>query len=230
MATAKQEATLDARERLIRAAVEIFAENGFNATTTRMLADRAQVNLSAIPYYFRSKEGLYQAAVAHIADVLGARLDPFMQHLADMSAADGLDPQAARTLLQEGLATMVAVMCGDPSTLPFSKIILQEQMAPSAAFDLIYPRVMERILSAFTTLIAAATGVKDDRQCNLQAILLVGQVMVFRAGRATATRRLGMKGYTPAEIAEIQAIIQSRAMAILDYMAARRGASKDVTS
>ena len=29
----------DARQRLIQAGVEIFAENGFNATTTRMLAD-----------------------------------------------------------------------------------------------------------------------------------------------------------------------------------------------
>lgn len=220
----------DARERLIRAAVEIFAENGFNATTTRMLADRAQVNLSAIPYYFKSKEGLYRAAVEHIAEVLGARLDPFIRQLADLSAEGEPDPADARTFLKEGLATMVAVMCGDPSTLPFSKIILQEQMAPTAAFDLIYPKVMERILSAFASLISAATGESDARQCNLQAILLVGQVMVFRAGRATVIRRLGMQGYSAVEIAEIQAIIQSRAMAVLDHMAARQAASRDMPS
>jgi len=219
----------DARERLIRAAIEIFAANGFNATTTRMLADKAQVNLSAIPYYFRSKEGLYQAAVEHIADVLGARLDPFMEELATLSEK-GVDSETARALLQEGLATMVAVMCGDPATLPFSKIILQEQMAPTAAFDLIYPRVMERVLKGFAALIAAATGETDQRQCDLQAILLVGQVMVFRAGRATAVRRLGMEGYTPGEITEIQTIIKSRAMAVLDFMAARKTASKDASS
>lgn len=212
--------TTEARQRLIQAGVTIFAANGFNATTTRMLANEAQVNLSAIPYYFKSKEGLYQAVVAHIADVLGARLEPFLSQLADLHAS-GLEPEPARELLKEGLATMVAMMCGDPATLPFSKIILQEQMAPSAAFELIYPRVMERILEAFATLIAAATGETDARQCNLQAVLLVGQVMVFRAGRATAVRRLGMEGYTPAEIAEIQAAVQSRAMAALDLMAGR---------
>jgi AcrR family transcriptional regulator len=212
---------LDTRERLIRAAIEIFAENGFNATTTRMLADKAQVNLSAIPYYFRSKDGLYQAAVEHIADVLGARLNPFMERLEDLTAK-GLEPETARSLLQEGLATMVAVMCGDPGTLPFSQIILREQMAPTVAFDLIYPRVMERILTAFAALITAASGETDERQCNLQAILLIGQVMVFRAGRATAVRRLGMEGYNAGEIAEIQDIIQSRTMAVLDFMAARR--------
>ena len=214
----------DARERLIRAAIEIFAANGFNATTTRMLADKAQVNLSAIPYYFRSKEGLYQAAVEHIADVLGARLDPFMEELATLSKK-GLDAETARALLREGLATMVAVMCGDPATLPFSKIILQEQMAPTAAFDLIYPRVMERVLKGFATLIAAASGETARRECDLQAILLIGQVMVFRAGRATAIRRLGMEGYNAREVAEIQDIIKSRAMAVLDFMANKKDAS-----
>ena len=212
---------LDTRDRLIQAAIEIFAENGFDATTTRMLADKARVNLSAIPYYFRSKEGLYQAAVEHIADVLGERLQPFVQRLADLSGK-GLDRKTARSLIGEGLATMIAVMCGDPDTLPFSKIIFREQMAPTAAFDLIYPRIMERVLKAFATLIAAATGESDQRQCDLQAVLFVGQVMIFRAGRATAVRRLGMEGYTASEIAEIQDIIQSRAMAVLDFMAANK--------
>jgi len=211
----------DARERLIQAGIDIFAEYGFNATTTRMLADKARVNLSAIPYYFRSKEGLYHATVGHIADVLATHLAPFLERL-QTEDANGFAPDKARVLLQEGLSTMVSVMCGDPGTMRFSQIILREQMAPTAAFDLIYPKVMERILSAFTTLIATITGETDTRQCNLQAILLIGQVMVFRAGRATVVRRIGMEGYTAREIAEIQAIVVSRAMAALDFMAVRQ--------
>lgn len=211
----------DARERLIQAGIDIFAEYGFTATTTRMLADKAQVNLSAIPYYFRSKEGLYNATVGYIADVLAAHLTPFLERL-QTEDANGFAPDKARVLLQEGLSTMVAVMCGDPGTMRFSQIILREQMAPTAAFDLIYPKVMECILSAFTTLIAKITGETDNRQCGLQAVLLIGQVMVFRAGRATVVRRIGMEGYSAREITEIQAIVVSRAMAALDFMAARQ--------
>ena len=211
----------DARQRLILAGIEIFAEYGFNGTTTRMLADRAEANLSAIPYYFRSKEGLYLATVEYIADVLGTQLDPFLAKIQEM-ADQNLDAETARTLLQEGLATMVAVMCGDPATMPFSQIILREQMAPSDAFDVIFPRVMNRILNAFALLIAAITGESDERQCNLQAVLFMGQIMVWRAGRATVMRRIGMEGYTDPEIAEIQETVFSRAMAALDFMAARR--------
>ena len=211
----------DARERLIQAGIEIFAEYGFSATTTRMLADKAQVNLSAIPHYFRRKEGLYNATVGHIADVLAAHLTPFLERL-QTEIANGFAPETARVLLREGLSTMVAVMCGDPGTMRFSQIILREQMAPTAAFDLIYPKVMERILSAFATLIATITGETDTRQCSLQAILLIGQVMVFRAGRATVIRRIGMAGYTTREIAEIQELVVSRAMAALDFMTGRQ--------
>jgi AcrR family transcriptional regulator len=211
----------DARERLIQAGIDIFAEYGFTATTTRMLADKAQVNLSAIPYYFRSKEGLYNATVGHIADVLADHLTPFLDRL-QAESAKGFAPETARLLLQQGLSTMVAVMCGDPGTMRFSQIILREQMAPTAAFDLIYPKVMERVLSAFSTLIATITGETDARQCNLQAILFMGQIMVFRAGKATVVRRIGMAGYTAGEIAEIQELVVSRAMAALDFMATRQ--------
>ena len=211
----------DARQRLIDAGIEIFAENGFNGTTTRMLADKANVNLSAIPYYFRGKEGLYHATVTHIADVLSARLDPFLKQIEGRRPSD-FDPGAAREMVRQGLATMVTMMCGDPSALRFMQIIFREQMSPTAAFDLIYPRVMERVLTTFATLVAAITGETDPRQCSLQAVLFIGQIMVFRAGRATVIRRLDMKGYTDQEIAEIQEAVVSRAMAALDFMADRR--------
>src|SRR5271154_4237312 len=62
------------RTRLIEAAIEIFAANGFDGTSTRMLAERARANLGAIPYYFGGKAGLYRAAAQHIADGLSEKM------------------------------------------------------------------------------------------------------------------------------------------------------------
>ena len=50
--------------RILAAARELFAENGFEATTTRRIADRAGANQAMIHYYFRSKERLYERVVA----------------------------------------------------------------------------------------------------------------------------------------------------------------------
>jgi TetR/AcrR family transcriptional regulator, regulator of cefoperazone and chloramphenicol sensitivity len=53
----------DPRERLLEAAGEVFAEKGFKGGTVREIIQRAEVNLGAVNYYFRDKEGLYIDAV-----------------------------------------------------------------------------------------------------------------------------------------------------------------------
>lgn len=48
----------DSRERIFRAAVFLFARNGYAETGVRELAARAEVNLSMVNYFFGSKKGL----------------------------------------------------------------------------------------------------------------------------------------------------------------------------
>ena len=50
------------RDKILLIALELFAELGFERTTVRQIAKKAQVNISAISYYFGDKVGLYRAA------------------------------------------------------------------------------------------------------------------------------------------------------------------------
>lgn len=52
----------DSRQRLLLAALRLFAEQGYAKTSTRELAEAAGVNIAAISYYFGDKAGLYRAA------------------------------------------------------------------------------------------------------------------------------------------------------------------------
>ncbi|WP_294252105.1 TetR/AcrR family transcriptional regulator [uncultured Chryseobacterium sp.] len=47
-------------ENILFAAEKLFAEKGFEGTSTREIAKAAQVNISMISYYFGSKEKLYE--------------------------------------------------------------------------------------------------------------------------------------------------------------------------
>jgi TetR/AcrR family transcriptional regulator, regulator of cefoperazone and chloramphenicol sensitivity len=52
----------NARSRLVMAALQLFAEKGFEGAATREICEMAAVNISAIRYYFGDKAGLYRAA------------------------------------------------------------------------------------------------------------------------------------------------------------------------
>ena len=51
------------RQEIIRAAMEIFARNGFGGSTTREIAENAGISEAVIYSHFRNKEGLYPAII-----------------------------------------------------------------------------------------------------------------------------------------------------------------------
>ncbi|MBC7918946.1 MAG: CerR family C-terminal domain-containing protein [Rhodoferax sp.] len=54
----------EARNRLLDAALTLFADKGFAKTSTREIALAAQANIASISYYFGDKNGLYRAVFA----------------------------------------------------------------------------------------------------------------------------------------------------------------------
>lgn len=76
----------DTETRLLDAAEEVFAERGFRAASTSEIARRARVNKTLIHYYFRSKEGLYQATMQRI----GRQMAPFLEDLAITDPVEAL--------------------------------------------------------------------------------------------------------------------------------------------
>lgn len=58
------------REVILDAAEQLFAESGFDKTTTRAIATKAGVNIAMLSYYFGSKEKLLYAVLERFSDGL----------------------------------------------------------------------------------------------------------------------------------------------------------------
>jgi len=65
---------IEAREKIINAAEELFAENGFDNTSVRELALKAKVNVAMISYYFGSKEKLFETLIEDRTSFLRSKI------------------------------------------------------------------------------------------------------------------------------------------------------------
>ncbi|MDY0000224.1 MAG: TetR family transcriptional regulator [Polyangia bacterium] len=67
------------RERILEAADAIFGEVGFDAASTRAIAERSEVNKALIHYHFKSKDGLFGSLLDRYYERLGAVLMSSLQ-------------------------------------------------------------------------------------------------------------------------------------------------------
>jgi TetR/AcrR family transcriptional regulator len=86
-----REASDGTRARILAAALEVFAERGFDGARTREIAERADANLGLITYYFGDKEGLWKAAVTRAFAELQAEFTAGPAPTADADTLAWLD-------------------------------------------------------------------------------------------------------------------------------------------
>src|SRR5246500_4110636 len=94
------ESGLDAKQRLIKAGLEIFGTFNLEGATTRQLAERAGVNQAAIPYYFGGKEGLYLAVIQYMLQHKGSQVRPIAEQIRRKMSGRRLTPEEALALIR----------------------------------------------------------------------------------------------------------------------------------
>lgn len=203
-----------ARERLLNAAIDVFGLFGFDGASTRKLADAAEVNLQAIPYYFGSKEGLYLATAEHLAGLIQAHVATLRERLGQrLSEAEGagasIGREEARALLAEMLEAMAALFVS-PHSERWARFLIREQMAPTEAFQRIYGGVMEPTLDVARRLVGILVAADPDSDgVRLRTLALLGGVMVFRVAHAAVLRQLGWEAIGPEETGRVRRLART---------------------
>jgi len=61
---------MNAEEKIIEVAEEVFVKEGFNGARMQSIADKAGLNKALLHYYYRSKQKLFYAVFARLAPEL----------------------------------------------------------------------------------------------------------------------------------------------------------------
>ena len=72
---AKDERTLETRQRILAAACEVIAEVGFEKIRMRMVAEHAGVSTALLHYHFENRERLFAEAMTHSFAQTGTELE-----------------------------------------------------------------------------------------------------------------------------------------------------------
>ena len=80
----------DTRERILRAATELFSEQGYDATSLRQLADRLGFTKAALYYHFQSKDEILEALVDPVLEMLDDLVERLEQARSTEDWADAL--------------------------------------------------------------------------------------------------------------------------------------------
>ena len=128
---------LPARERILAAAERLFAERGFDHTSTALVAAEARVPQGLIFYHFKTKMELLLAVIQEDQDSLLDVLPP--------AQAPATDPDDGLRQAVAALWRHLSAVLGDPS--PVRKIIIQELAA--------HPEIRQRALELHEQMAAS---------------------------------------------------------------------------
>jgi AcrR family transcriptional regulator len=202
----------ETRAALIAAALALYGDKGYEATSTREIAAAAKANSAMIAYHFGGKEGLRAAC----ADFVAERLRGVFAE-----APEAATPAEARAALAALLSAFVGRLIADESARPLARFLLREIADPSAAFSRIYESAFLPLHARACRLWALATGGEPESDATrLSVFAMVGQAIYFRVARVAVLKRMGWADIGKAEAAQLEAVILGNLEAALD--AARR--------
>ena len=212
------------RNRLIEAAIDIFAAHGFDGASTRTLAEKAGANLAAIPYHFGSKAGLYRAAAQHIADGLNAKMLPTVIEVETALENESLERRELLELLDRLMVRkFAATVLASAEADSWSYFIVREQMRPGEGFEILYRSVMARLQRLSARLVGRLLKMsEDDPRVSIRATAMMGEILIFRTGRAALMKRLGWSRFTEDRLEHVQSVLSENFQRILSAPARER--------
>jgi AcrR family transcriptional regulator len=113
-----------ARENLLEAAGEVFAEKGFQGATSREICLRAGVNLAAVNYHFGGFDALYVATLKLAHD---------RAHLIGPLDVDGFEDMPAPRKLRTVLSNLVKTLAQSPAKSWEMRLVGREMVIPTFA-------------------------------------------------------------------------------------------------
>ena len=168
----------DTRARLLEAAVEVFAEEGFRGATIQRICKLAGANIAAAHYHFGDKEGLY-AAVFEYAERHAAERTP-------AESAEGVGPEERlRVHVRWFLSRLLDP--GKPAWI--ARLLARELIDPTPALDGLVRRRMRATHDQLADIVRGILGPDATQEAvRLCTLSVISQCVFYKNSAAVVSR------------------------------------------
>lgn len=177
----RQERSIETRQRILNAALQVFATRGFDGASTREIARVAHVHQPALLYHFDSKEALWDAAVR---DVFGA----FQQALLEVER----DVQSPRERLDRTAEVLVRFVAARPAWVAF--VVHEGMQQGERSARLVQRWLLPQAYQLMYSLFGRTDATNDAaflQRCFSILSILTGSTVIF-AQRAQVQQIAGL--------------------------------------
>jgi TetR/AcrR family transcriptional regulator len=125
-------------ERILDAAEDLFAENGFSATSLGDVADRVGIRSPSLYNHFKNKEALYQAVLDRLLDSFSRPLEELVEsEITQQRVLDWLDTIVRMHHANPNLARLLqhAALSGGPHTNELIDRLFRPMFNPAGRID-----------------------------------------------------------------------------------------------
>src|ERR1700726_3230218 len=167
------------RDKILLAAGQVFAEQGFEGATIRAITERAGVNVAAVNYHFRDKAELYTRVVVDACSARAAWRDVIAE-------APNSPEERLRSLIFHFLESLL-----DPDRAAWKRWLMAREMAnPTSALDELVEKNIRPFRNEFLlpTLRELTGGKLNRRQLSLISISVMGQCHYLLQGQPIIER------------------------------------------
>ena len=170
----------DTRNRLLDAAGETFAEQGFQNSTVREICRRAGANIAAVNYHFGGKEELYAAVLTQTAQMA----------LEQYPIGGGVDPGSpACERLRAFIRAYLERLLDEGRPAWFGKLVAREMFEPTAALDKVAQVFAKPQYERLRTIVGELLGARAEPDLIRQtACSILGQCLFYKHARPMIER------------------------------------------
>ena len=161
----------ETRERVLKAAAQLFADRGFKKVTVRDICRVARANVAAVNYHFGDKGGLYREVLQLAIETMRATTD------AARAAGRGLP---AEERLREYIRVSLCRATHSSAAHWISRLIYREMNDPTPAFDTLVEQGIRPRLDDLTAIVAEMLALPAEHPSVVQCVTSIhAQWMLF---------------------------------------------------